>query len=463
MAKNSVGGNKKILLLLVDIAILYISLWITLLIRYQETVTAYLWNQHLMPFSVVFVAWLVIFYIDELYELDINQGMVNQFVRLVRGSLISAVIATSFFYFATNRLFTIRPQRVLIILLGVAIVLLFVWRLLFHHFARSPKIANSVLFIGFNELTAELIQKISSTPQLGFVVRGIVATNTTTIPQALQPLVINQSFSELKHVCVEHKISTIVSTINPREDKALMSSLFECLPLRISFFDLPAFYEKITGKIPVTNIGQMWFLENLTESTKSFYTRITRVLEVIVSIVALIIISPLLPIIALAIKFTSPGSAIFKQTRLGQNGKIFSIIKFRTMVVDAEKQGPQWATHNDQRVTSLGKFLRKVRLDEIPQFVNIIKGEMSLIGPRPERPEFIERLQQEIPFYKERLLVKPGATGWAQVVGPAYGGSVEESLEKLQYDLFYIKNRSLGLDLSIYLKTIKTILTRKGR
>jgi len=133
------------------------------------------------------------------------------------------------------------------------------------------------------------------------------------------------------------------------------------------------------------------------------------------------------------------------------------------MIIDAEKNGAQWASKNDPRVTSLGKFMRKTRIDELPQLINVIKGDMSLIGPRPERPEFVEQLERQIPFYKERLLVRPGLSGWAQVFGPAYGGSKEETMEKLQYDLYYIKNRSFGLDLGIALRTIKTILTRKGQ
>ncbi len=170
-----------------------------------------------------------------------------------------------------------------------------------------------------------------------------------------------------------------------------------------------------------------------------------------------------MPFIILAIKIDSPGPFLFKQIRVGKNGKDFLAMKFRTMRQDAEKNGPQWALKDDPRVTRIGKFLRKFRIDEIPQLINVLKGEMSLIGPRPERPEFVSQLKKQIPFYEERLLVKPGLTGWAQVMGPAYGGSEKESLEKLQYDLFYIKNRSLGLDLSIALKTIKTILSRQGQ
>jgi exopolysaccharide biosynthesis polyprenyl glycosylphosphotransferase len=204
-------------------------------------------------------------------------------------------------------------------------------------------------------------------------------------------------------------------------------------------------------------------LENLTENNKKLYEITRRIYDICFSILLLAVTLPFTPLIALIIKISSKGPVFFTQIRTGKDGKTFRAIKFRTMVTNAETNGPQWATKNDSRVTGAGRFLRKTRIDEIPQLINVLTNEMSLIGPRPERPKFVEELEKEIPFYKERLLVKPGLTGWAQVAGPAYGGSKEESLEKLQYDLYYIKNRSMALDISIVLKTVKTILTRRGQ
>ena len=181
------------------------------------------------------------------------------------------------------------------------------------------------------------------------------------------------------------------------------------------------------------------------------------------SIIGLFAAIFLTPFIALIIKLESPGPVIFRQIRTGKNGKDFLAMKFRSMVQDAEKNGAQWAVKNDARITKFGKFMRKTRLDEIPQLLNILRGEMSFVGPRPERPEFVKTLSEKIPFYRERLLVKPGLTGWAQLLGPAYGGSEAESLEKVKYDLYYIKNRSILLDISIILKTIKLVFTRRGQ
>lgn len=170
-----------------------------------------------------------------------------------------------------------------------------------------------------------------------------------------------------------------------------------------------------------------------------------------------------MPLIGAAIALTSKGPVFFKQTRSGYGGKPFLLYKFRTMFQNAEKNGAVWAEMNDPRITVVGKFLRQTRLDEIPQLLNILKGEMSFVGPRPERPEFVADLTQKIPFYQERLLVKPGLTGWAQILGPAYGGNVEESLEKLQYDLFYVKHRDIFLDWAIIIKTLSIVTKMIGR
>jgi exopolysaccharide biosynthesis polyprenyl glycosylphosphotransferase len=455
--------EKKYLLLAGDAVILYLSLFLTLMIRYSSDFNSYIWSRHLLPFTIIFLVWLIVFYIDDLYDLSFNQGLAGLLVKLVRGMIISVMVAAVFFYFTVDRLFTIKPQRVLLIHAIIATVILYLWRVGFSIFVRSPKRAQSILFIGYNDLTGEVITKISSTPQLGLQAKAILLSDATTLPSEFSTLLAGGDYSALKAICIEKKIGTIVSTVNPRQDATLVKSLFECLPLKIDFYDITSFYEKITGKIPVTLIEQLWFLENLTENSKNLYERFKRVVEILFAVLLFGASLPFIPFIALSIKISGPGPIFFVQKRVGKDGKVFSAIKFRTMIVGAEKNGPQWATQNDERITPIGKFMRKTRIDEIPQLINVILGDMSLIGPRPERPEFVEQLQGQIPFYKERLLVKPGLTGWAQVAGPAYGGSKEESLEKLQFDLFYIKNRSVGLDISILLKTIRTVISQKGQ
>ncbi len=462
MANDSLVKKKKYLLLLGDIIILYFSLFLTLALRYQNEFNGQIWEKHLWPFSVVFAVWLIIFYIDDLYEIDRSQSKISLLVRIMRSILISSLITIVFFYIGQNNIFSIKPQRVLFIYILVSGTLIYLWRLTYD-LATSSMAFNAVAIIGFNDLVEQIIKEVNRKPQLGLRIKKIILEPGIEVLKDFESLVVNDDFKNLKLICQDNDINTVISTIHPRENDNLAKSLFECLPLKIGFFDITNFYEKITGKIPVATIERVWFLENLTEKSKKNYDTLKRFFDITFSVFMLLVTMIFWPLIALVIKLESKGPVFFKQIRTGKDGKNFLAIKFRTMINNAEVNGPQWAAKNDSRITKVGKFFRKTRIDEIPQLINILKNEMSLIGPRPERPEFVQELEKEIPFYKERLLVKPGLTGWAQVAGPAYGGSKEETLEKLQYDLYYIKNRSLALDLSIMLKTIKTILTRKGQ
>jgi len=357
----------------------------------------------------------------------------------------------------------IAPKTNLLIELGILFVLFIVWRQLFNFLAKGKPWQNNVLIIGLNEITYNLAKEINSQPQLGYKIVGIVCESQidNIYKKQSDVKIFNPPHSLVGLVKIE-KIKTIVTALNPHSNPDLVNRLYECLRIRVSFWDLPNFVEKITGKIPVNSIGQVWFLENLKESSKAFYEFGKRIFDIFLSIILLIISIPFLPILYLMIKTESKGSFFFMQQRTGQHSKKFMAVKIRSMYVNSESNGPQWAQKNDPRVTKVGKFFRKTRIDEIPQLINILRGEMSFIGPRPERPEFIEKLEKKIPFYNERLLVKPGLTGWAQINFP-YGASEKDAIEKLQYDLYYIKNRSLLLDLSILLKTIKTVLSGGGQ
>jgi exopolysaccharide biosynthesis polyprenyl glycosylphosphotransferase len=232
----------------------------------------------------------------------------------------------------------------------------------------------------------------------------------------------------------------------------------------VSIFDAPVFYKELKGKVPVSYVGESWFLfYNQGESfMPGYWKNIKRVIDLVFSILPLILLSPFFLIISLAIKLDSKGPVFFKQERLGVHEKPFQVYKFRTMVDNAEKEsGPKWSSTKDPRITMVGRFMRKTRMDEIPQFINVIRGDMSLIGPRPIRKHFADILAEKFPFYRIRFLVKPGLTGWAQVKGD-YSGSEEGQFEKLQYDLFYIQHQSLIMDFLIFLKTIQTIITRPG-
>lgn len=451
--------TKKYLLLAGDIIFLYFSLWLTLIIRYNS---AQSWNDHLFPFSVIYAIGLITFYINGLYELDFGKNKTTLVNKIIVSMLFISLFATAFFYFGLNRFFTIKPQTVLIINLSIIFISITLWRFFINKFIASKKLASNLLIINSSSLSQEIARKVIDKPQFGFVLKAICETHPGDI--ALTSSI--YSFSDeaaLPEICKKYHINTIIFPEAMKKDQDFLKNVFSCLSLNVAFYELSNFYEKMSGKIPVDHIDHTWFLENLHEGPKKMYESIKRIFDIIVSIVGIIIALPFIPLIVLAIALDDHGPFLFKQIRVGKNGKKFLAMKFRTMKIDSEKSGPQWAQKNDPRATRVGKILRKTRIDEIPQLFNILRGDMSLIGPRPERPEFIDELKKQIPFYEERLLVKPGLTGWAQVMGPSYGGSVAETLEKIQYDLFYIKNRSFGLDISIILKTIKIILSGKGQ
>ncbi|MFA6525950.1 MAG: sugar transferase [Candidatus Buchananbacteria bacterium] len=438
--------SKKFFLLLGDIVCLYSALYLTLFFRYGNNFDAQQWDNHFLAFSYIFLAWLIVFFISDLYDLKISYNNLSLLGNYGKALAINGIIAVMLFYFLTPFFPAIKPQKVLIIDLIISAILLFAWRKIFYNLIKSPQIANRVLIIGKNPLAHELMEEINDRPQLGY-----------------QGQLISQAPANLKQFCIDNNIDTLVSSENLRSDAETAKKIFDCLSLGIDVYNINGFYEQIAQKIPVKYIEMSWFLENLTENAKKSYEIFKRLMDILCALLGLVLTAVFVPFIALVIKLESPGPIFFKQIRVGKNGKEFLAMKFRSMIDNAEKNGAQWATKNDSRVTRFGRLMRKTRLDEIPQLINILRGEMSVVGPRPERPEFIEMLSEQIPFYSERLLVRPGLAGWAQLMGPSYGGSTEETWEKLEYDLYYVKNRSLMLDLSIILKTIRVVLGGKGQ
>ncbi|HOZ36860.1 MAG TPA: sugar transferase [bacterium] len=452
---------KRLVLLVGDILILYFSLWLTLAIRFGRFVDAELWMAHRIPFTAVFVFWLAIFFINRLYDLETAKNGMKFYGTLGKSLVWCAIVGFIFFYVATTG---ISPKTILVLDIFIFGLLVSVWRRLFNAVISHRRFSERALIIGLTPESLGLAQEINSRPQMGIKVTSILKLSRQSLPpNKIDPfLEIVEENSDLSLLISKNKIRVAIIANNLNEYQGLINQLYQSLGQKITIWDLPKFAEEFTGKIPVNAIGQLWFLENIKEANKKIYEAEKRVVDIFLSFALLAVSIPFLPLIYAIIKLDSHGSGFFMQQRTGRSGKKFMAVKFRTMVVDAEKNGPQWAQKNDPRVTRFGHFLRKSRIDEIPQLINVFRGEMSFIGPRPERPEFIEKLKESIPFYETRLLVKPGLTGWAQINFP-YGASEADALEKLQYDLYYIKNRSLALDLSIVLKTIKTVLSGGGQ
>lgn len=447
---------KKIILLLGDITILYLSLYLTLALRYGAKPSADLLGWHLLPFSTVFIFWILIFYISNLYNLNLAVNNAKFFRLTARSLLISSSLSIAFFYM--NPMITIAPKRNMLIFVIVFAVLFYLWRKLFNYILKAYLPKQNFAFIGVNNQVKELIHFFKKNSHLGL--RATFAYSNTADTNEINGMPVIHDIDKISEMIKTKKTNTIILCNNEAGSQdSLRNTLLKSLSLKVNYISLPRFYEIITGKIPVDAIGKTWFLENLSEGNKKIFEIFKRLYDAFLGIIFLIITLPFWPIIMIIVKLESKGAIFFLSPRTGKNNKVFNLYKFRTM--REENNDGAMTAINDPRITKFGNFMRKTRIDEIPQVINILRGDLSFVGPRPERPDFVIKLEEAIPFYKERLLVKPGATGWA-VVNEYHSPSIEDSIKKLQFDLFYIKNRSIYLDLSIILKTIATILGKKG-
>ena len=440
---------------------MYGSLWLMLFLRYDRVEEA-LFSKHLPVFSVIFFIWLIVFYISGFYDYIYCRIRLSYLLNFVKVLLVNFFICVSFFYitpYLINR-DIITPKRNIILYFLVFFFAHLVWRQLYYTFMKSRAMVNNIAIIGATDKIGEIINRLTTASTLGYRLKLIMgATEIDPALFGVETLQLVPEIDELTALFIARDIKTIVIDDHTRMDHALVQKLYQCLPLKIDFIKFSQFYENITGKVPAYLIKKVWFLGNLKEAQKRNYERGRRLADYILVVVLFFFFLIVLPFVALATKVNSPGPIFYRQRRVGRHGKIFELIKFRSMIVDAEKDGAQWSGVNDRRITKLGKFLRCTHVDELPQIINILKGDMSVVGPRPERPEFVEQLVKEIPYYQIRHLIRPGITGWAQL-NFRYGASIADAMEKLQYDLFYIKNRSLILDFSIFLKTVNRILKR---
>lgn len=426
-----------------DASILYASLAITLFLRYGGFSREVL-NIHFWPFTVIFLMWLITFYIGGMYDLRELKNDVNFAKKFISLSLVNACSSVLLFYFIPA--FIITPKTNLFIVVILAGLGGYFWRTFYNTMLSAGKPNNRILMIGYNQTVEELVNHINQNPQLGYEINF-------WMKEGLQ----DKELDHLAQIILNNKINLVVVPAHIKKNSKAARLIYKNLILGIEVWDLATLYENVFQKLPLAELEEVWFLENIGKSHK-VYEFFKRPIEVVLAVLLSIIILPITLIISLLITLTSRGPVIFRQTRSGESGREFNIYKFRTMKTDAEKDGPQWATPNDTRITAIGNILRKTHLDELTQLINVIKGDLSFVGPRPERPEFISQLKKDVPYFELRLLVRPGITGWAQI-NYKYGASVEDSYEKLQYDMYYLKNRSLALDFLILLRTIKYFFT----
>lgn len=445
---------RRIILLLGDILLMFGALWLALFIRHGANYSLEIWQSHWQIFGVLYLIWLPIYYAFNLYDFSANLYVVSLITNLLKATIVNTIIAIFYFYLISPDV-AITPKTILAINIVLLTVVIFIWRRLFTSLIKTQALENNIIFIGWDSLIKEIIE---NGPALGYNPKAVFTDLVDS--QKVSGLSIYSDLSKLPEIIKQEKIHLAV--LAGLVSEKTTNQLFQTLKLRINFISLTHFYEQIFQKIPLSIINQGWFLENLSEGNKAPFEILKRTFDLVFAIILGFISLPFIPLISFLVALDSKGPIFFSQIRTGKDGKKFKAIKFRTMYQNSEVKGPQWAKENDPRVTKIGRLLRNTRIDEIPQLWNIFIGQMSFVGPRPERPEFVEDLAKSIPFYQERLLIKPGLTGWAQINFP-YASSFEDSLKKLQYDLYYIKNRNFFLDLGIILKTLNIILKGGGR
>lgn len=401
---------------------------------------------------VVGVFLLLMYYFD-LYDSIVLSNRREVVTRLV-GVLGCSFVTLSVLYYAFPEIRLAGTT----LWLGVAIVGTTVpaWRKLFFVMNRSARFSERAILYGDGPLARPLMEEIGCRSDLGVRVVGFVGPETDLVRG-----ISRYQEDDLEDMVVEQGVRRIVITMGDRRGKMQVQKLLRLKTRGVYIQDGPEYYESITGKIPLDSLRLSWLLFSPGFHVRAALRLYKRVFSLLLSSLAILITSPIMLLAAIAIRLDSPGPVIFRQKRVGEQGKLFTVFKFRSMYDGSDKQALTPAEHGDARVTRVGKWLRRTRVDELPQLFNIVKGDMAFVGPRPFVPEQEEECAAKIPFYRERWLVKPGATGWAQI-NRGYNVTLEDNRDKLAYDLFYIKNVSFGLDLFIMFSTIKILLLGRG-
>jgi len=418
--------------------------------EYQSVISLYL-----LRALVVTLVFQLCFYYSDLYDLKVIPSISDHALKVVQTFGLGCIALALIYYFfpflnISNRVFWCG-------LGGVGLAVLF-WRFLYFKILEKRMFVQTVALIGSGEYAEEIVEAIESKKDCGFKIEALVSSGASSAQNRSIP--VYAAIKDLATLCKEGKIGKIVVALDEKRGIPL-NELIQYKFLGIEILDGARFYEALTGKVPVKRINPSWLIFSDGFHIGRLKRMLKRALDIGAALVFLLISLPIFALTALFIKLESPGPVFYRQNRVGENEKVFELIKFRSMSENAEQHGPVWAESNDPRVTKSGRIIRKIRIDELPQLINVIKGDMSFVGPRPERPVFVENLIKDIPFYGNRHHVKPGITGWAQINYP-YGASVEDAMRKLEYDLYYIKNLSIAIDLLTIFQTIKVVLLSKG-
>ena len=463
-------SERRALLILVDLMMValavFFALWMwTLKGDHLFTQAFVLSRVHWFP--LLTALWLLLASLNDFYNMKVAASLRASIPPLLRiTALVLAVYLLIYFFSPPKRPL---PRGIVLYHAAVSFALIGLWRAAYISLLSRPVFQRRAIVVGAGWTGRTIVQAIRENLASGYQLVGYIDDDPARQGQTIEGLPVVGTRHDLVPLARAERISEIILAMPhamPHEMHGqLFKALMDCQEMGIRITLMPLLYEEIMGRVPVGHIGESWpaALPLDHASTGSLFSASKRAVDVIISLVALAILAILFPFVALAIYLNSPGPIFYTQERVGRGGKTYRLVKLRTMVPDAEKDGRAvWAREKDPRVTRVGRILRATHTDELPQFINILKGEMSVVGPRPERPEFVAELERQIPFYRLRHAVRPGMAGWA-LVKYGYGSSVEDALAKLQYDLYYIKHQSLYLDFLILLKTLGQMVVLKGR
>jgi sugar transferase (PEP-CTERM system associated) len=405
---------------------------------------------------LVTIIFQICLYYFDLYDLSISSNFSDIATRIAQAFGFGCIALGILYYvfpliIISNEIFWIGYVTICV---SIAM-----WRFFYSIVLDRRMFTQAIFLLGSGSLAGKIAEEIEKRRDSGYKIVACLANKKPTFNKNKFPCYDDK---KILLECIKlHTVEKIVIALDDRRGKTPVKELMACKLAGLPIVKGDDFYQEITGKMMVEKINPDAIIFSEGFKKNRFLTLLKRLVDIVASSIGLVMSLPCICICSIAIKLDSPGPVFYFQERVGEKGKTYKLIKFRSMTINAEKDGPVWAVKDDNRVTKVGSFIRKVRIDEIPQMWNVLKGEMSFVGPRPERPVFVEQLEKIIPYYSLRNHVKPGITGWAQICYP-YGASAEDALRKLEYDLYYIKNMSLRMDLLIIFQTIKTVLFQKG-
>ena len=456
-------SERRLLMMTGDVVALVIAILIalyiwTLVAGYGFTIDFVL--QQSYWFLILPGLWLLLASANDFFDLHVTARRSVMVQRLISITGQILIVYLLVFFFSPRE----ELPRLFIIYYGTAsFILLGLWRMLIPSLLGWASESRHVLIVGTDWAAREIIKAITEETENAYDVCGIIGDNGS-VGQLIAGVPVIGAGSDLMNFVRRDRVSEIVVTSTRELSGETFQAVMDAYQNGVSVVPMPILYERITGRVPVEHVNNNWAVVLPIDGKSIFnpYPLLKRIGEIVLSLIGILVFILLLPFVTLAIKLDSRGGIFYSQDRVGYKGRVFRVYKFRTMVTDAESQsGAVFSQKGDPRVTRFGRFMRKTRIDELPQLINILRGDMSLIGPRPERPEHVNRLQQNIPFYRTRLIVRPGLTGWAQV-RYQYGSTDADALVKLQYDLYYIRHQSLLLDANIIVRTAGRVLRMSG-